>query len=410
VANVGRELISKIIEEDDIIYAMQSGIQVGWFEDQDQRRAYKWMLEYFSRYGKTPTQKALKREFPTYRFIAVDEPFEYYVDQFRAQRRVAILVDTIVNADAALKDDDPKRSESELVKGIMQLGQEITLLKDENAVLTLDDRYANYVEAREHVGELTGIGTGYPTLDYVSGGYHEQQFVVIGGEPKQGKSFILLKSAMGAQEMGYKVLFFSFEMSVYEQLCRYDAMLCGVNSSRLLRGTAKDHEVKLVKSGFRMARNLAPFIVTADISASTTLSGLAGKIEQHQPDIIFIDGAYLMENEIGAEPLSAQAFTSISRGLKRLAQRLNKPIVITTQALSSKMKDSRVTMHSLGWSSAWAQDADLILGVERKTDSDEITLRVVAGRQVSPREIRLDADWETSSFLEAPIEDDDEYR
>lgn len=153
---------------------------------------------------------------------------------------------------------------------------------------------------------------------------------------------------------------------------------------------------------------MSPFIVSGDISATTTVSGLSAKIEEHEPDIVFVDGVYLMENEIGAQPGSPQAYTAISRGLKRLAQRIDKPLVATTQALVGKMdKQGSVTINSLGWTSAWAQDADLILGVERISDSPLLRLRVVAGRNVPPAEINVGCNWEESLFQEVEIEEYD---
>lgn len=100
--------------------------------------------------------------------------------------------------------------------------------------------------------------------------------------------------------------------------------------------------------------------------------------------------------------------TAVSRGLKRLAQRIEKPVLITTQALTSKLaKGNEVTINSLGWTSAWGQDADLVLAAERVDKSPVIKLRVVAGRNVSPREIGLAVDWEESTIEETGIDEED---
>jgi hypothetical protein len=73
------------------------------------------------------------------------------------------------------------------------------------------------------------------------------------------------------------------------------------------------------------------------------------------------------------------------------------------------MKEGKVSMHSLGWTSAWSQDADLILGVERRDTDPVVNLRVVAGRNVSPLEIQLQIDWETSKMEELEEEDASTY-
>jgi hypothetical protein len=63
-------------------------------------------------------------------------------------------------------------------------------------------------------------------------------------------------------------------------------------------------------------------------------------------------------------------------------------------------KTGKVTLHSLGWSSSWSQDADLILGVERAEGAPLIRFSIVGGRNVSPAEVFIACGWEDSSFEE----------
>jgi replicative DNA helicase len=398
-------MISKVIAEESITEALAAGVQSDWFEDADHRETFAWMVDFHARYGKSPTAQALATQFPLYRLVKVPEPYEYYIDHIREVRTRAILVDTIIDANTAVTEDDPVLAARELSKGLLRLGTEVSSLTDEDAVQTMRERFTGYKTARENVGKITGITTGFPTLDLCTGGYHDGQFIVLGGTAKQGKSWLLMAMAIAAQEQGKRVLFVSFEMSVQEQLARLDGMTCGINSNRLLRGDLSDLDFKKLYEGMRSRKGMAPFVISADITATTTVSGLAGKIEQHQPDVVVVDGAYLMQSEGGEPPGSTQAMTAVSRGLKRLAQRIKKPVLATTQTLPSKVgKDGHTVLNSFGWTSAWVQDADLILAVERDEDATTlIKLRVVAGRNVSPREIGLNVNWEESTLEEINV-------
>lgn len=407
MADLGRALISKIILEDDLVSTVQAGVRADWFEDPEHAKTYKWITEYFNRYGEVPTLRVLRTQFPNYKLIKVPEPYEYYTDKFRQLRERAVIVDSITAAHDALDDDDPKKAQAILSSGLLQLGREVGHLNDQNLISKLRTRYDEYQEAREHAGEMTGIPTGFFTLDLSSGGYHPQQFVLFGGAPKQCKSFMLMKSAIAAHDQGYRVLFISFEMSVKEQRVRHDGMRCGLNAEHLMHGTLNDLEMQKIKRGFRVLQNMEPFMISADISATTTVSGLAAKISQHDPDIIFIDGVYLMESETTHEQGTTQAYTAVSRALKRLAQRTNIPVVGTVQSLLGKMKDGAVTMGSLGWTSAWAQDADVILGVEKVTGTPNLRVRVVGGRNISNCEMTIACDWEESRFNEVAFDEDD---
>jgi len=79
-----------------------------------------------------------------------------------------------------------------------------------------------------------------------------------------------------------------------------------------------------------------------------TVSALSAKIEQLKPDIVFVDGVYLMLDDLTGEMNTPQAITNITRALKRLAQKIDKPIVITTQTLLGKMRAGKGTADSIG--------------------------------------------------------------
>jgi hypothetical protein len=81
-----------------------------------------------------------------------------------------------------------------------------------------------------------------------------------------------------------------------------------------------------------------------------------------KPDIVFVDGVYLMMDELTGEMNTPQAITNITRAMKRLAQRIDLPIIITTQTLLWKMRAGKVTADSIGYSSSFFQDSDVILG------------------------------------------------
>jgi replicative DNA helicase len=408
MADIERLMISKIIEDEDVTTAARFGIRVKWFEDPEHKKVYQWIVEHRNRYGQCPSRDSLKHEFPTYKLIIAREPYDYYVDKFRLKRERSILVDTITDASTLLDDEDSKGAQGRLSAGLLDIGREVSSLSDSKVNKKYKERLAGYEYARQHKNELTGISTGFSKFDYITGGYHPEQFILYGGAPKQCKSFMLLYSAMAAQDAGYKVLFVTFEMSQKEQEARYDAIASGVNANHVYRGYLDDEEMKKLKRGIVFRRNLPEMVISADISATTTVTGLTGKIDEHGPDIVFVDGCYLMENDIGAEPGTPRAYTAISRGLKRLAQRQKIPIIGTTQALLSKMgKDGAVTMNSFGWTSAWAQDADGIMGVEKAPETGLIRVRAVAGRNFSSFELIMSCDWNETAFAEVE-EDSDE--
>jgi RecA-family ATPase len=130
-----------------------------------------------------------------------------------------------------------------------------------------------------------------------------------------------------------------------------------------------------------------------------TIDSLLAKADQLHPDIMFIDGVYLMLDQVTGEANTPQALTNITRGLKRVAQRLNIPVVITTQTLLWKMKGGKVSADSIGYSSSFFQDSDVILGLEEVEDEPYLrTLKIVQSRNAPPMDSSITWSWDTGCF------------
>jgi replicative DNA helicase len=128
--------------------------------------------------------------------------------------------------------------------------------------------------------------------------------------------------------------------------------------------------------------------------------------------VLIVDGVYLMDDEEGEPKGSPQALTNVTRSLKRLAQRFDIPVVATTQVLSWKLNNKKtraVTADAIGYSSSFAQDADLVLGVEKDPDvDDQAIIRVVIARSAPTGIIKIAWDWNTMEFSEVDDDDDDD--
>ena len=94
-----------------------------------------------------------------------------------------------------------------------------------------------------------------------------------------------------------------------------------------------------------------------------------------------------------------------------MAQKFDVPLIGTTQVLSWKLgnkKSRQISADSIGYTSSFAQDSDLILGVESDPDIDnQAIVRVVLARTAPKGEIRIKWDWDTMDFTEVGEESRD---
>jgi len=116
----------------------------------------------------------------------------------------------------------------------------------------------------------------------------------------------------------YSSNFQSFEMNNIEQQHRHDAMRSHIAHSRLIRGALTKEEEARYQKVLEDMEGMHKFYLTDAVSAMT-VTGLAAKIDKLRPDSVFVDGVYLMVDEITGEQNSPQALTNITRGLKQLA-------------------------------------------------------------------------------------------
>ncbi len=115
----------------------------------------------------------------------------------------------------------------------------------------------------------------------------------------------------------------------------------------------------------------------------------------------------MMRDEEGEPQGSSQALTNITRGLKRMSQNLDLPVVESTQALGWKTDKRRgLTGDSIGYSSSFFQDSDLLIGVE-KTEIDDVNkLKLLGARNAPPMEKYIRWNWDNGTFEEL---DDDPF-
>ena len=404
MASTEHLLISKVIQTADLSEVIDAGLRPEHFSG-EWSDVWLWVLNYWREYATIPSPRVFKQEYGDTRLLnAENEPFAALIDEIYVAYKQQHLVDAITSALPALNNNETEVAFKKLSEGLQKASVEVARLRDIDLTQSWEGRLAKYEEMRNTPNGLRGIPTGFLGLDRITAGLRPQQLVTFVGEAKKGKSLITLIMAQAAHNHGIVPMYVSFEMSIEEQAARYDAIISGIPHTRIIRGDLTAQDMDKLNKVLGLRKNMQPFIMTEDTHSLTTVSALAGKVQQHRPRLLIVDGVYLMDDENGEPKGSPQDLTNITRSLKRLAQRFDIPIIGTTQVLSWKLgnkKSRQITAEAIGYTSSFAQDSDLVLGVESDPDIDnQAIIRVVLSRSSPKGEVRIKWDWDTMNFTE----------
>ena len=371
------------------------------FFDKDVAHVYQFALDQQQKHGKFPSEVFTKQSFPNFPRFKVSDPISLLIDAFKEWRQSQVVKQALTEAMQEYSDGDHLKALARMESGIAQVASE-SFTADGDVDLTKDtqDRYDAYEEFAQRPAGLLGYTCGFPTLDDILSGLQPKQLVTVVALPKVGKSTLSMQMGISAHEAGARVMFQTIEMSASEMTMRYECQRAGISYSRFRTGTLKKSEKKRYLQMLKETEKMTnPFVVTESV---TSLPQISAKIEEHQPEVIIVDGVYLLDSHPDFAPGSPQALTHLSRSFKKLAQNYDATIILTTQALQQKLQGGKLSPHSIGYSSSFFQDSDLVIGLEMNEakDEDQRELSILASRNSGTTSVTLDWLWDDGVFAE----------
>jgi replicative DNA helicase len=248
----------------------------------------------------------------------------------------------------------------------------------------------DYVEAlMSRGGELTGLPTGFPDLDEMTGGLQPGELIIIAARPSMGKTALALNVARNAAvDHGRKVAVFSLEMTTRSLVLRLLSAEARIDSSAFRRGfIAQNDHTRLVNAAGRLSHAQ----IWIDDGSAATLLEIKAKARRLKAerglDLVVIDYLQLAHAD-GEVERREQEISEISRGLKGLAKELDIPVVTLSQLNRGPeaRADKRPMLSDLRESGAIEQDADLIGFIYRdevynKESEDEGIAELIIAKQ-----------------------------
>jgi replicative DNA helicase len=235
-------------------------------------------------------------------------------------------------------------------------------------------------------GGLSGITTGFDSINARMGGLHKSDLVILAGRPGMGKSALATNMAFNTarrflqdqadgidakESAGAAVGFFSLEMSAEQLVTRILSEQTGITAEKIRTGQISRNEFQ---NFARTADELHTLPLYIDDTPGLTIAGLRARARrlkrQKGIGLVVVDYLQLLQGtgKGSSGDNRVQEISEISRGLKQLAKELDLPVLALSQLSRAveQREDKRPQLSDLRESGSIEQDADIVLFIFRE--------------------------------------------
>ena len=273
----------------------------------------------------------------------------------------------------------------------------------------------------EHKGELTGVDTGFASINELTLGWQAGDLVIIAARPSIGKTTMVMNSAVAAARTvrpdgkPRRVAVFSLEMRRRQLELRLLSGLSGVGLTRIMGGHLGQQDYQRISDAMQAMSLLQ--IVIDDRAGQNAWDIRAAcrrlKAEPEGLDLAIVDYVQLMPGTLERRGATRnEEVTDISRRLKVLADEITAPVILLSQLsrAAKDRQDKRPQLTDLRESGALEQDADIVGFLHRKNHRESGTTQFIIEKQRNgpTGTVNLTIDRDTVTFTdggEEPPED-----
>lgn len=217
----------------------------------------------------------------------------------------------------------------------------------------------------------SSVPSGFPTLDRLTGGWHNTELIIIAARPGMGKTAFVVSSLRNAAiDFKMPVALFSLEMSSQQVMLRLISAEAEIDSQKLRKGELNTDDWHALHSRLN---NLATAPIYIDDTPALSILELRTKARRlkafHNIKLIIVDYLQLMTAGNGKGGMNReQEIAAISRSLKTIAKELNLPVIALSQlsrSVETRGGDKRPQLSDLRESGSIEQDADVVMFLYR---------------------------------------------
>lgn len=299
--------------------------------------AFRFLTTYFDEYGHSPSTETLLANYPTLNDSASSLDLQYAVKVFQDQVLFRQIVTTF-QSNKNLLQENPKQALAQIntdLNDISVIYDEDVIPYNQNSAMRLTD-WELRKEKRSMGDGIMGVPTPFASLNRMGVGWMPGELIALFARPTVGKSWMCVQMAVTAVMHGFKTLLVSTEMPVNQMNLRTDVVLGHAMGYQLSHSALRNGDpINEEEYGtFLQEIKDKPLLVCDHIEgeSSISLESLQNLIRKYNPELVVIDGIYLVTNSGKSHKAMWEQTHMLFYGLKNLCLSTNTPIFVSTQA------------------------------------------------------------------------------
>jgi len=372
--NVELEILSNIIDRQDMRSAIKLGITSDFFRTSLARETWDWVSSVYQSpktQGEVPDKTRLLRQFPNFQY----QPTSNSLDALFKEAKDAYLekdTHAVIDSLMTMIDDgfDARTIVIDAIDKFRSI-QSSDINNDGSYIRNMAKELRSRYERRKESDGVIGIPYPWDCMSRMTSGMCPGDLIYIYGRPGMMKSWLLSVIAAETHKAKKRVMLYTKEIDDFSLAERVTSILLQLDYSAFRGGTLSPEDEEsffdyidyLMNAGDEDGDPNNPgmfFVTDKGCKTARTVQQLMAIAERINPDIIFVDGFYLLNpGKIHSKKSNHERIQIISRELKMYAQSLGVPIVCTSQAnRDGKNNYNTGETEDAAFSDAVSQDAD----------------------------------------------------
>lgn len=349
-----------------------------------------WVYKYRDKHGRYPSAVLFGHRFEELQKVSdpVTATLEPIIEKWLFSQVEGVI-------EKSAKMVSLKRPMSEVVAYFRNAAATIQTTTHETGDLRMENsegafrRYNEMMRHKDDKGFL--YKSPWPTLNRIASFFRPGELVTIAGRPSMGKTYVLLWWAEFLACLGAKVLVVSKEMPAAQVEDRLTAMHFGLPWSEFramdlsISHMARWKAQRLREKRKKTVHNI--IVCGEETYEGVGLEYVIAKIKTEKPDIVVLDGAYLITpTEVSRTASEVEKLTGLSRANKRIAKAARVLFFQSVQMNRKADKGNGVVkggMSTVFGADAWAQDTDYLIEVAGDQAAKERVLSIHKARDAA---------------------------